>query len=73
VAGGESVQRTARSVTDVDGWVTANLSGGVRFGGERQFWVGAEVLNIFDEEYRPATDELVQPGRHINISARLDF
>lgn len=73
VAGGESVQRTARSVTEVDGWLTANLSGGVRFGGERRFWVGAEVLNIFDEEYRPATDELVQPGRHINISARLDF
>lgn len=73
VGGGRSVRQTSRSVEAVDGWYTVNLAGGVRFGGERRFWVGAEVLNIFDKEYRPATDELVRPGRHVNLSVRMDF
>jgi len=72
-AGGRSALRTSRSRREADAWMTFNLAAGVRFQGERAWWVGLEANNIFDEEYRPATDELVQPGRHLSGSVRVEF
>ena len=72
-AGGESRERTSRSTRYADSWETLNLSTGVIFGKERQWRVSIDALNLTDEEYRPSTDELVQPGRHANLGLRLNF
>lgn len=69
-AGGESKEKTARSVTTAGSWATLNLSFGVEHGNG---WFGIELGNLTDEAYRPTTFELVQAGRHVNVGGRLQF
>jgi hemoglobin/transferrin/lactoferrin receptor protein len=69
-AGGESEEKTSRSTTSTGGWSTVNVSMGIE---HEHGWLGIELLNIADESYRPTTQELVQPGCHMNVGARIEF
>ncbi len=71
--GSQSRERTSRSTRFADSWTTVNLSLGINIKAERDWWIGIEALNLTDEEYRPSTDELVQPGRHLTIGSRVGF
>lgn len=53
-------------------WGTANVAFGFDFGKERQYTVMAEVLNLFDRDYR-LSDSLHEPGLHANIRLALRF
>ena len=72
-AGGESNLKTTRSTRHTDSWSTLNLSAGVYLEGDQAWWIGIEVLNLTDKAYRPSTDELWQPRRHLTLGARLQF
>ncbi len=71
--GGDSKDRSSRSARFADSWTTVNLSWGITVKSDRDWWFGIEALNLTDEEYRPSTDELIQPGRHLTIGTRLGF
>lgn len=53
-------------VTSHSAWQTANLSAGLDFGSEKQFTLGAEVLNLFDRKYAYNTS-ILEPGMHANL------
>ena len=72
-AGSEALNRSTRSTDRAPGWATLNVTGSLRVPGTRDWWLGFELLNALDREYRPETDELVQPGRHVNLSLRLEY
>lgn len=71
--GGDAEKRTTRSTTSTDSWTTLNLSVGVEFGANEDWWIGLDALNLSDEEYRPSVDELTQAGRHLRIGTRWNF
>lgn len=61
---------TGRSADSEPAWATLNLSVGVTTSGEHPWWIGLELNNLTDTDYRPATDELPQAGRHVNLGVR---
>lgn len=71
--GSESRERSLRSTRYADSWNTVNLSLGISSNTKRDWWFGIEALNLADEDYRPSTDELIQPGRHLTIGTRVGF
>lgn len=69
-AGGDAKEKTSRSLTETSSWATVNFA----FGLEHEHgWFGVELKNLADERYRPTTQELTQPGRHVNVGIRLEY
>lgn len=56
----------------IGGFTTANFAMGVDFGKEKQYNVMAEVLNIFDKEYK-YTNAMIEPGVHFNLKLNMNF
>ena len=56
----------------IGGFTTANFAMGVDFGKDKKYNVVAEVLNIFDKEYK-YTNAMVEPGVHFNLKLNMNF
>lgn len=56
----------------IGGFTTANFAMGVDFGKDKKYNVTAEVLNIFDKEYK-YTDAMLEPGVHFNLKLNMNF
>lgn len=69
-ASDSSAERTSRSTTKADSWVTLNLAAGAYIS---DTWVGIEALNLTNTSYRPSVDELTQPGLHCTFGVRHAF
>lgn len=72
-AGDESNLKTSRSTQHTDSWTSLNLAAGMYIQGKQHWWIGVEALNLTDEAYRPSTDELWQPGRHLTLGVRVRY
>ncbi len=55
------------------GWATLNLSLGTEIGKQTPVRLSMHLNNLFDKTYTPAQESLIAPGRHIVISAGINF
>ncbi|WDE09171.1 TonB-dependent receptor [Thalassomonas viridans] len=56
-----------------DSWQTVNLALGSAFGEQKNYLVNMEISNIFDQDYTPATESLLAPGRSFMLKFSTDF
>jgi len=56
-----------------DSWHTVNLAFGTQIGDKQQYSLNVEFSNIFDEEYSPANETLLAPGRAIMVKLSADL
>ena len=55
------------------GWATLNLSLGLTLGKRAQYRVVADLLNLTDKEYTPATENLLARGRSAIVRVAIDL
>ncbi|SEA41685.1 TonB-dependent receptor plug domain-containing protein [Microbulbifer marinus] len=57
----------AGTITDNAGWGTVNLAAGIELGGEQRYRLVLRGLNLGDKLYSSATENLLAPGRHVQL------
>lgn len=66
-------QETDGTILTYDGWGTANLAMGMRFGDALQYFVDLNLNNITNTAYIPAPASLEDPGFNAVITVGLEF
>lgn len=67
-----AIEENETETTHFNNWQTANLAFGFEFGEEKQYTVTAEVLNLFNKQYR-LEESLLEPGLHANVKVGMKF
>ncbi|SHF72390.1 hemoglobin/transferrin/lactoferrin receptor protein [Microbulbifer donghaiensis] len=55
------------TITENAGWGTVNLAAGIEFGSEQRYRLVLRGLNLGDKLYSSATENLLAPGRHLQL------
>ncbi len=61
------------SLSDKEGWLTANFSTGIEFGEKRQYQLSLELVNLADKSYIASTENLYGVERSISAKFTADW
>ncbi|MCB0321159.1 MAG: TonB-dependent receptor, partial [Bdellovibrionales bacterium] len=71
-SGADEIGRSG-SIEHDGGWTTLNIAAGLKYGEKQQYRLSAELLNLLNKEYTPATENLMAAERSMMLKASADF